>query len=358
MRDNKGFTLIEIIIAIAIMITITSIGYVAIRGNIKSSKHQGIVSKGQMSVNLVNQLLTKDLEKSIDVKRILKESSYLYEINTQGQKEDGILIKYVVYEVNLHNDKYDLFRYSYDDKYNLVSKLDIVKNQNLINKSKYPFSINKKESTDIYTIELQYDDGRNDKIYSFEIDSRITYIDENDDDGEDSTLPQIPSEFGDNTYHIGFWTKDASKYEDYNLGTWIEDNHAKGNQSLDDEEFDIKAQLRPGNKGEGENASIDDLIVEGVKESVEIDKISIYISPGTTVKNFKIESDTGSVSISVKGVDINGTLFGGNKGRWYECEIEPVNKKVNKFSITSGILSIDKELVDMGYLWMVYGECK
>ena len=67
---NKGFTLIELIIAISIFSTILLLGYKVIDGTSISTKKQSEIFNEQQVTNLLNKYFTKDIEKAISIEFI------------------------------------------------------------------------------------------------------------------------------------------------------------------------------------------------------------------------------------------------------------------------------------------------
>ena len=60
--NNKGFTLLEFIIAMGIFSVVVFVGYSVINGSNKTTSSQKYISKSQMSTNLINKYVTKDIE--------------------------------------------------------------------------------------------------------------------------------------------------------------------------------------------------------------------------------------------------------------------------------------------------------
>ena len=60
-RNNKGFTLLELMISIFILTIVIFIGYRVINKSTIDIKNQSNINQGQLTVNDMNEYLTKDL---------------------------------------------------------------------------------------------------------------------------------------------------------------------------------------------------------------------------------------------------------------------------------------------------------
>ena len=78
-RNNKGFTLLELLISIFILTTVIFLGYRVINKSTIDIKNQSNINKGQLTVNDMNKYLTKDLERA---RNVSLSSNYLMEQNT------------------------------------------------------------------------------------------------------------------------------------------------------------------------------------------------------------------------------------------------------------------------------------
>lgn len=167
-RNNKGFTLIELIIAMSIFSVVIFMGYKVINGSNKVSIAQAEISKEQQNANLLNKYLTKDLEvsKSIEPFGINDDGNinnsknlddkYGYDIKINKEGTDQI-VKYEVYINDVNKD------YSIDRKENNES-INIISNQKYdSSKSKLPFIISKDE------VRILMGDNN----YNFKVNSRI-----------------------------------------------------------------------------------------------------------------------------------------------------------------------------------------
>ena len=75
-RNNKGFTLLELLISIFILTTVIFLGYRVINKSTIDIKNQSNINKGQLTVNDMNEYLTKDLERARNVVIIFKLSQW------------------------------------------------------------------------------------------------------------------------------------------------------------------------------------------------------------------------------------------------------------------------------------------
>lgn len=158
--NNKGFTILELIIAMSILSILIFIGYGVINGSNKSIKNQQIITNGQLGVNNIHKYLTRDLENS-DIEKFeeldtLKLTSENYEYN----------IGNIIYRVNKNMDKnvYSLVRI---DNY---IEVQLITNQP-INDS-IPFEITKSNiDKSIYNIKIDYKEKYG-KTYEFEVTPR------------------------------------------------------------------------------------------------------------------------------------------------------------------------------------------
>lgn len=128
--NRKGFTLVELMIAISILGIVFSIGYGIINSSNKYIKEQSDIFSGQMSVNTAFSFITKDLEQSksfegpLDMSgRLLDESrnelqnlvnrtyttkteEYYYKIITNDTVSTTIEYKVIIHKDEQRN-KYD-----------------------------------------------------------------------------------------------------------------------------------------------------------------------------------------------------------------------------------------------------------
>lgn len=170
--DNKGFTIIEVILAISILSTVIASGYKIIIGISTFINSQKNITSNMASVNLVNKYLTKDIEKSKSISdiKIISNTSYMYTIFQEDRT-----IEYIV-ENNTNKNK---------DTYSLTRKEDsieilIVDNQQRYNDS--PFLINKTENNGVFEVIVNYREDKKEKQYLIKVSSRLTkYLEDSND---------------------------------------------------------------------------------------------------------------------------------------------------------------------------------
>lgn len=117
-KNNKGFTLLELLIAIT---TVIFIGYKVIDKVTIDSKNQGNINRGRLTMNNINEYLTKDLEQTTSIEfriyvdweadtkleeenskieilnRLLGNKSFTYEYKLRFNDDN----KYSIYKVNI-----------------------------------------------------------------------------------------------------------------------------------------------------------------------------------------------------------------------------------------------------------------
>ncbi|HSQ88639.1 PulJ/GspJ family protein [Romboutsia sp.] len=396
-RNSRGFTLLELLIAIVMFTTIIFIGYKIIDKSTQSVKIQGIINKGQLTMNDMNTYITKDLEQSqsiiledntdsnVKYENVNKEKDFfeksLKKIMDQGKNK--IEYRYIIdiknkqydstYIVKIENDRYSIYREVINEpKIEFISKSRLEKEGDLI---KYPFMIN---GIDPYEVTMGYKtDKYKNNTYKFEVTSR--YLDETIEDEKEELIPPDketinPPGFKEYSY-VGFWAANAKKKTTNNLYTWIKDIDDYGTQRNDLGEktyYDIKSELRPFNKGneyahtdcgnheENKHPSDKCSWVSTQQNSIEVNKISIYISQRAIVKDLRITSNQID-SINYNGTDITKNeiiLEGGEEGKWYNFEIILKNgSKVQEIDLI-GNLVIDQgnpNSINQGYAIIVYG---
>lgn len=201
---NKGFTLIELIIAISILTTIMFIGYNLLNKYTISSNEQTTISKGQSSMNNINKYLTKDLEQATDViiydlsegetkynnenrestyledalRSIIENNSsevkYKYEISTKNNDEK------LDYIVHIKNNKYSISRVDWNN-----ISIDFANNEkmNISKELQLPFKIT---GSNPYKVSTGYNKSNNGFVeYDFVITSRYIYANSNDNENTD-----------------------------------------------------------------------------------------------------------------------------------------------------------------------------
>ncbi|WP_042278059.1 prepilin-type N-terminal cleavage/methylation domain-containing protein [[Clostridium] dakarense] len=427
--NNKGFTLLELLVSIFIITTVIFIGYKIINKSTTSVKEQGNINSGQLTMNDINKYLTNDLEQAKSIKLLLdkdgNKNAYDYELVAETKNEkiqkindkEDILEKGVVEVIKpkLDDKTISKFNYqyiiignresNYDSKYTVeidkenrnikytISiidkngvKIDFVKD-GTIKANTLPFIIT---GNNPYKVTMGYESKKdNFNKYEFEVVSRLDNITGGGTaEPEEPEKPPIeppkdeiphPDDIDkEKSLAIGFWTADKSKFEEQNglykdsLYTWIDDNGKFGHQDLrNQEEFYIRGDNDNGNSGHsnayiGYNPDYQNNQAEvhnTSSKASDIDKIKIYVSPHTILKNIKINLNHATF-YGVKEVgktenlNLNNgkyTLQGNENGTWYEVLFTKHNSNKANF-IIDGKLAIDKEKVSSGYGMIVYGE--
>ena len=171
---NKGFTLIELIIAISIFSTILLLGYKVIDGTSISTKKQSEIFNEQQVTNLLNKYFTKDIEKAISIEfiNIDKSGNVIIRNSADDEYSYGYLLK-TIENVNKKEKTYSINRIVGSE--NLV----LVSNHKYTDTDVEPLCI-KKYDNNLYNIKLL--SGKHD--YEFNVSSRISE-EENTDEKED-----------------------------------------------------------------------------------------------------------------------------------------------------------------------------
>lgn len=362
--NQKGITILEIIIAIAILTTILFSGYRILNKYSVSAQNQVNTNKRQLAMNIMNKYLTKDLEQSNRVRlllngqeiantndtdnsnSILKEkindikdeisknnnAYYDYEISVnKNNKENQIIAKYSIV-INKNNNRME-YTISREDKNK--TKIDLIDNE-ILNKDELPLAI---IGNNPYTVITGYNEKNNNfNKYEFTITSRVNYIASLEEPDGDSDLGDIPENMPEDipedipvnppfpddidkltTTHIGFWISDKSKSESQNgtyensIYTWVGNNGKFGNQdNLSKEVFDISANNnKSGNSGKTKSSISHDrsnIIVENtINKANNINAIKIFVSPHTSVSDLNLKFDKGTYS-GIKDVETGTTL--------------------------------------------------
>ncbi|MGL4912994.1 MAG: PulJ/GspJ family protein [Romboutsia sp.] len=135
-KNNKGFTLLEVLVAIFIFTTVIFIGYKIIDKSTIAVKDQGNINKGQLTMNDMNNYLTKDLEQATSIQLLLDsdgEDTDNYEIIADTKIEEGqdpeakknlleeVFSSQIETKLNTNNSK---FKYKYIIRNNTDSELD------------------------------------------------------------------------------------------------------------------------------------------------------------------------------------------------------------------------------------------
>ncbi|WP_303005584.1 type II secretion system protein [Romboutsia ilealis] len=401
-KNNKGFTLLELLISIFILTTVIFIGYRVINKSTIDIKNQSNINKGQLTMNDMNEYLTKDLEKASNVaissnfvnnilteeekkdlltnekvkeglyeyinKSLQDDFDYTYKIFFKEEKEENIS---ATYKVNITKKEENNYNYTIKriDETDGVSMTfinnEIIKEDEMLKKEdsmnievELPFEISLNSP---YEVSLGYNGKNNEFVrHQFIVDYRLDLLPPRIDD-------IIPPNDWENFNTIGFWTADSKKKTQDNLYTWvssetaiIEDAYADQEDGKNDE-FNIEGYVKYDNdtftgsyigydeidSDKNWKGQVNDISI-GSKKIINID---IYVSKETTLKDFKIESDEAKITIDKKtlkssdGIDL--------ETGWHSCTIELNKDSLLNFKFT-GKLSIDKSKVSSGYAYVAY----
>lgn len=288
----------ELIIAIAILSVVIFVGYGVINGSNKTTSSQKYISKSQMSTNLINKYVTKDIEileadkdivpknnnVEIDLDNSLYRQSYYYTIDTVNHSEGKSVVDKVEYEIkhegkiekNKLRGKYSVNRKSKQENDVVVSDLELVNNQNtlyykdnnvdiktFIEENVKPFNIDKYNSDiNLYSVGIYYDSDSKDKEYSFDVSPRIN-IAEVEGEPQPPEEPQPPvkpeedPDFEGNSAYIRFKYKDGYVWSDAGpkggTGNEYEGNHINDIKNI----YKINAKLEPQNSAGFAVANLD-----------------------------------------------------------------------------------------------------
>ena len=163
-RNNKGFTLLELLISIFILTTVIFLGYRVINKSTIDIKNQSNINKGQLTVNDMNKYLTKDLERA---RNVSLSSNYLMEQNTftdDSTQENTITNNKKLKEAfgqYLEDTENDL---STDEKFIYSYNIDYKKDENNTEKITYNVEIIKDKNNYKYSILRE---GTNEVLITF-----------------------------------------------------------------------------------------------------------------------------------------------------------------------------------------------
>lgn len=326
-KNNKGFTLVEVIIAISIFSIVIAMGYQVInRINTDMVKNK-VTHENQISVNLINKYITKDLEKSInfnrDYSKKVTENEYSFVIEVSNYKENNNDIKYIEYKVNLTNEKlnYNVTRRTYKGAYlleNKASEIMLIENQRTTN-SDMPFVIERYEEgtdsqgnklyKDTYSVKLYSGKG---KRYSFDVSSRmlessaiVTPPTGEKDEGE-IDIPSIiikptPPDGIDLSLGLGysgFLVANPNYKSNNNIYTWMNSTinnklfDKYGTQNEISKGIEVSGSLQPGNASANDTTKIGSNTVLTIDKrdkkyfpNIGKPKYFIYVSQGIIFKN-------------------------------------------------------------------------
>ena len=155
-NNNKGFTLLELLISIFILTTVIFIGYSIINKSTTYIQNRKNIHEGQLAVNDINVYLMDDLKCATSVSISLNEISIFADDTTQGDtitnerlKEE--FEKYLEYTKN--DSSTDIkFTYKYNIDYKkdendtkqIIYNVDIIKDNN-----NYKYSISRKVTNEV-----------------------------------------------------------------------------------------------------------------------------------------------------------------------------------------------------------------
>lgn len=244
-RNNQGFTLLELIISIFILTIVISLGYRVINKSTIDIKNQININKGQLTVNDMNEYLTKDLEQASNLvlTYINKQNTFTddsqklnnenlkntFESYLQNKTDESFIYSYkiskqneeVEYSVEVTKDKddykYNVSRKETDGVSIIFIDNEIIEKDEMLNKDEIseeyfmdtevelPFEISLDSP---YKVSLGYS-GKNNKFirYGFTVASRL-----NSDLGGGSTNPDTDDNDGEITGPV-----EASDYLNYCL---------------------------------------------------------------------------------------------------------------------------------------------
>ena len=189
-KNNEGFTLVELIVAISILGIVLTLGYGIINGYSRSMESQKHIFNIQSSINHINTYLTKDLEQARDFFGPLpeeRESDQEYLLNEELQQlvneVDINNSKKYVYKIITKDDEeifYEIvvMKSAHNYEYKIIRKASNTNIEILFNQPTYientnvqiPFIIDRKGLT--YYIDLWYEQYDKPKSYRFSASSR------------------------------------------------------------------------------------------------------------------------------------------------------------------------------------------
>lgn len=257
--NNKGFTLLEVIIAMAIMTSVIFIGYQVINKTDILRRDQMLVSNIQNGTNNLKRYVTKELKesksvyvkygkKNIDLKDSESVNGLYKTIQSEINNKDDIEYKYIIktkdkdinYIVQVTKDRnkkvYSIYRQEEKASFSLIEKQPL--SDNMI-----PIKITEKD--DLYDVQLNYIKD-NTKVYSFDVyNSLLAY---NDEDIDKPTDPEDP---------------DTS-----NPGGVMEHNYLYYCSKMIEQEF----KAAKNNSNPGFDKKLEEAILEEVNEFIELAK--------------------------------------------------------------------------------------
>ena len=349
-RNNKGFTLIEVIIAITIFTTVIGLGYKVINSTNVVTKNQLKVFTEQQAANLVNKYITSDLERVKSFKDADTSSNpYEYTITS-------------VIDGNVKDIKYEVFIDTENSTYTVTRKLEgssieIISNQPT-DGSEPPFLIERKEGfTNKYEVKLNGQTKTDDiKKYVFEVSSRIVgNIGSSNIGGSDTTEDDDTTQDDDtqiSKYIDGQVRIEQTKGNECSIGVYLFEYKAEDNSDYETIKLDFKDEIKTNQMDKMDITltipiqKTDEIILEVKINGTEVvhketytksqlskqlinDRIEIYCQDRSMISSLMIGSQT------IK--DYNG--WNGNK---YSYEVKEnnntiilnctLNKSINKWS--------------------------
>jgi prepilin-type N-terminal cleavage/methylation domain-containing protein len=180
--NEKGFTLVEVIISISILIVIVSIAYMVLNSSNKLLDSQKNISNIQQGMNLATRYLNKDLEDSVYIKLKNKDNEeVILDTILKNISQNTVYYKYEIittenntinYEIQI-SKKGDRYLYSLNRISN-KSTINIISNQyikyekiNSIINLETPVEI--KYNNKLYDIYIKYLDKTQIKSYKFKV---------------------------------------------------------------------------------------------------------------------------------------------------------------------------------------------
>ncbi|CEN26037.1 type II secretion system protein [Paraclostridium sordellii] len=192
-KGSRGFTLIEVIIALAIISIVSFIGYQVISKTNALSKDQLLTSDMQNGVNNLKRYMTKELSSAKEVDLFYSNKNVGSIKDIKSRKDDYDYIKKSINEITSNKkitysyiikfDNLDFVNYSISiykknnkllyslDRIDKKVKLNFLHNQ-ILDKDLIPLKIEIKDKS-IYDVELNYI-KRGTRIYSFDVYNRIS----------------------------------------------------------------------------------------------------------------------------------------------------------------------------------------
>lgn len=155
-RNNKGFTLLELLISIFILTTVIFIGYRVINKSTIDIKNQSNINKGQLTMNDMNEYLTKDLEQASSIALFLnneKVADTLVEENGDSEEKQNILSDKIS---DLENE---LNKLSIGNKFDYSYAIRFKNDENNTYSIKYKVEITKSNHDYKYSILMEENNG-------------------------------------------------------------------------------------------------------------------------------------------------------------------------------------------------------